>query len=1189
MRLFVVVMVWLALGCTDNVYLGDNRRDVPDGSSAADVVVPLDVRGEVDAPPEAAPPDVQDASSPDIADAVDVADVVDLDRAEVDALPDAADDAAVDGVALTACEQYTRTRYIEVGGPTAMFDSEPANLPDTSCAVARNGAYLITRLTLRERAIVRIQHATQRTIAIRRACDDPTTELACGRVLAPQLLEAGTYYVLTEIDPTDPNRFVTATASPVTPFGTANNDTCEGATDLATLGGSTYDSIALTTAPRDGCLPFATGPARYYRATVPAGRRLVVSAAQGGVAPPDVPSSPGALRFGTTVRMFPSCAATTCLATASSGPGATATAAWTNTGTSSADVYVAVAAPAEATRAESVYVSSLLLTPTVGERCDAPDELRPGVTATVDLTTATERPAPCGDEHFPLTAARFLHVRVPARHTLDVFSTTAKPAALVRPWLRLYDRCGATTCLGDRWSWQTWHATGTLFWSNDSDVDRDLVLAVGAQVTGEGESPVPMTVDAAVRPIGAGQRCDAPIEVPVDGSTTVLSTEGSSVLLPRCDASTQPSFARFFRVTVPPRRTLWLDVAGGASGPPSSRIYQLDGCALTCPTLTIARYALNNTDAPRTVLFALTADQLGSTYRLRLTTTLRPIAPNTDCALASRLPFGVSHVPTSWVSPAPSPCPRVTNASFFRVEVPAHHVVRARASSAAGAGNAFIDRCGATSCLPGSPSIDFSDRSYPLLGAWTSNPSDSPREVIFVLSNMGFADPPTTPVVLEAHALARNATCADATLVTPGVDLLHEDAAGGGEAPSGSIRDTAAAVFYRAQVPAGQRVTFTVRRPAEARGPWFARTTLLTACGASLNGRLGPSVSWTNRDAGARDVYLAVATAAGHDGRFELSTRLDTPTPPDPCASAPTLTDGAELHDVDLPETLGYYLTAAEPQAFYRATIPAGETLAITTSEPTYAVFLTACGSGFSTPAADAARTHQRVNTTSAPQDVIVAIRAGGSAAVRVTLRAAIVGPSHTVETLAGSCDTLGGAPSVTGDEGVSAVQALPFAVPFFGETMRGYSVSTNGYMQLWPDLTGTPLQMAVAPSWPLPVAEAPTRLVAPFWDDLLPSTADAGVRAAVFETPRRHLTVEWRGYREWLNYYLASQHRTVQAWLFEDGVIEFHYCRAVFPGAPLRVTYGLQGPTAARWTAWQRPDSGDPVSANGALRFTPR
>jgi hypothetical protein len=84
-------------------------------------------------------------------------------------------------------------------------------------------------------------------------------------------------------------------------------------------------------------------------------------------------------------------------------------------------------------------VTSTLVTPSPGDRCDAPDELRSGVSKVVDFTTATERPAPCGDERYPLTAARFLRVRVPARHTLEAYAEPTHSAGPVRAWLR---RCG---------------------------------------------------------------------------------------------------------------------------------------------------------------------------------------------------------------------------------------------------------------------------------------------------------------------------------------------------------------------------------------------------------------------------------------------------------------------------------------------------------------------------------------------------------------------------------------------------------------------------------------------------------------------------------------------------------------------------------------------------------------------------
>lgn len=89
-------------------------------------------------------------------------------------------------------------------------------------------------------------------------------------------------------------------------------------------------------------------------------------------------------------------------------------------------------APSPASAGElgtEISLSSTLLTPTRGERCDDPAPLVPGTTAVVDLTAASATVAPCGDEHFPLTAVRFLRARVPARHTLDAFAALPSPSA----------------------------------------------------------------------------------------------------------------------------------------------------------------------------------------------------------------------------------------------------------------------------------------------------------------------------------------------------------------------------------------------------------------------------------------------------------------------------------------------------------------------------------------------------------------------------------------------------------------------------------------------------------------------------------------------------------------------------------------------------------------------------------------
>jgi hypothetical protein len=127
-------------------------------------------------------------------------------------------------------------------------------------------------------------------------------------------------------------------------------------------------------------------------------------------------------------------------------------------------------------------------------------------------------------------------------------------------------------------------------------------------------------------------------------------------------------------------------------------------------------------------------------------------------------------------------------------------------------------------------------------------------------------------------------------------------------------------------------------------------------------------------------------------------------------------------------------------------------------------------------------------------------------------------------------------------DDSATAIAALPFPFRFFTSDVTHYSVTSNGYAQLWPSMMGTP--STAYSNIAIPGTGTPDNFVAPFWDDLVPVDAmTTGARVATLGTmPNRRFVIQWTN---WEHISASGMDAlTFQAKLFETtGIIEFHYC----------------------------------------------
>ncbi|MCB9622424.1 MAG: hypothetical protein H6723_03685 [Sandaracinus sp.] len=140
---------------------------------------------------------------------------------------------------------------------------------------------------------------------------------------------------------------------------------------------------------------------------------------------------------------------------------------------------------------------------------------------------------------------------------------------------------------------------------------------------------------------------------------------------------------------------------------------------------------------------------------------------------------------------------------------------------------------------------------------------------------------------------------------------------------------------------------------------------------------------------------------------------------------------------------------------------------------------------------------------------------------------------AYVYEPIAGACvDVSGGSAiaGVTSDDSVSTVQALPIAFDFFGAPVLGFTVTSNGFMQLMPAVSGT--GSTSTGNATVPSSGGPNGFIAPFWDDLEPASGGAGATFLVDGAMgSRRMVVEWTN---WQAYDDASGALTFQAHLFE-------------------------------------------------------
>ena len=174
------------------------------------------------------------------------------------------------------------------------------------------------------------------------------------------------------------------------------------------------------------------------------------------------------------------------------------------------------------------------------------------------------------------------------------------------------------------------------------------------------------------------------------------------------------------------------------------------------------------------------------------------------------------------------------------------------------------------------------------------------------------------------------------------------------------------------------------------------------------------------------------------------------------------------------------------------------------------------------------------------------------------------------------------------GDDGGDSIN-LPFNFPFFGVAQPSVGVSSNGYLQF----PGGG-QLTVSQNRAIPNPATPNGVVAVLWDDLAPPGADGSAPLRTFPAMRGSvpgLVVHWEG---WTFFGAPTQSQlTFQAVLWQDGVIDIHYCTLSDSTTPDRAsgasaTVGVEDASGTAGSLHSFNQVGS-ISTSAGIRYTPR
>jgi hypothetical protein len=474
-----------------------------------------------------------------------------------------------------------------------------------------------------------------------------------------------------------------------------------------------------------------------------------------------------------------------------------------------------------------------------------------------------------------------------------------------------------------------------------------------------------------------------------------------------------------------------------------------------------------------------------------------------------------------------------------------------------------LNTCEDTSCL-----ADAQGGAGAAATSTVANGSPAPRTYVVSVASTAVATGTFRIATTQMSGVAPGATCDNATVLAPGATLMGQDTATG-LGPNTACQSNGRQLYYRLNVPAGQRVTVTA---TPASSP--SRTAIVrvldncqaTTCVQSVVGASGSPVSTVvlNGGGASRDYILSVSSnslSAPMVFSLAASTAMAS-QPGDTCDTASELAMGMTLSGQDTATAFSPAPSCLSGGAvrYYAVRVPGGQRVTVRAT-PSSGLTLrlralnectaTTCEAS-TTGSAGAATPLALSNWGSNERMYYVAVGSSSTTTqgtYTITTEQSPLNVTYTASPIGNMCDDLAMGTAVQptagwGDDTAAPIAALPFPVAFMGAMATHYSVSSNGFMQLWPSSSGSPAtDFSNAPL----VGSGPASMIAPFWDDLTPITGGGtGVRVATVGVGiDRRFVIGWNN---WAAVGASGTNLTFQVKLFEStGAIEFHYCALDF------------------------------------------
>lgn len=809
----------------------------------------------------------------------------------------------------------------------------------------------------------------------------------------------------------------------------------------------------------------------------------------------------------------------------------------------------------------------------------------------------------------------FYSVAVPPGMSVNVTATpTGTP--MWQPVVRVLDSCAATTCVTDARTTTAGTPTSVVF-ANTGAATRTFVVSVGtSNVTDVGTFNIAATAMA----IMPGDVCETPRSITPGTALMGQDTARSTVRSAACLTSEGGQI--FYALNVPAgQRATITATRTGATG--TVRLRALDSCAATtCVTnassSTAATISVANVGtAARDFVITGASTSTSTSVTYDLTATLTPLPDNAACERPATLTTAtaITGVNTAEGVVVNTACTTGEGPQrFYTVAVPPGQRVTIRATRTSTSGTArvrVLESCTATTCLYNGVSSSTEALGY------FANTGATMRNVLFSVAATSSSTPVTVTLSASLSPVAANADCATPAELTT-TPVTGQDTATGGN-PSNACATTEGGFqrWYRVSVPSRQRATISALRTSTT---GTVRLRLVESCTATsclqtASGSTGATVTAYNTAASPATALISLSsTSAATPITATLLATFEPIAANAACATPATLAPGATvMGDLNQGGAPGTYCRTGDsgPQLYYTVRVPAGQ-IGLVTMTPTGAftpvlrVLQNCAATTCLTSAAGSSGMPLEIGVDNAagtgPTDFVVSASSTSTPGT-FTLAVRFVPAPYTQSTIAPMCDTFGalGAalPSTAtsgawGDDVRSEITALPtgFAFRFFGDVITHYSVTSNGFAQLWTSATGTPSTSLSNTN--IPSTSTPNNFVAAFWDDLDISTASgvtSGIHVATLgAAPNRRFVIEWRDWAH--NSEQANIRNTFQIKLFETtGVIEYHYCTLGATGEPLAfgdsATVGLENATGTlgRQSSINTEDS---ISTMRALRYTP-